>query len=84
VAQSARGLPILAIASSTRGNKRVEFESRDFIASIHIRRRVVQNTSPEELGRSNFVGQPLTLDLLKGKLKQVAGGRQTRLGVAYE
>jgi hypothetical protein len=53
---------------STVVNKRVEFVNRDSNAAIHIRRYAVLRTRPKELTRANFMGQPLSVKVYKGKL----------------
>jgi len=56
VTQRARFPAILAVASSTSVNARVEFVHRDVSAAINIRRCVALKTRPKELERSNFLG----------------------------
>jgi len=61
VTRRAQFLAILAMMSSTSGNSRKEFVSRDFNVAIIIRRCVVLKTRPDELQRSYFARQPLRL-----------------------
>lgn len=56
VTQRARFPAILAVASLTSVNARVEFLHRDVSAAINIRRCVALKTRPKELERSNFLG----------------------------
>jgi hypothetical protein len=51
VAYRSRVLAILALMSSTRGNKRMEFVNRDFSVAINIRTCALLYTSPEKLAQ---------------------------------
>jgi hypothetical protein len=80
IAVRARGRGLLAFISSTSGGACKEFVNRDFNAAINIRRCAVPETRPEELTRSNFVTQPLRLQVYREKLKPIAEGRSKKTG----
>jgi hypothetical protein len=58
----------------------MDFVNRDFRAAVNMRRCAVQSTRPDELTRSNFLGQPLRLGVYVEKLKSIAGGRSNKAG----
>jgi hypothetical protein len=66
--------------SPIRGNKRKEFVKQDFDAVVNIRWCVLLKTRHEELTQSCFVGQPLTLEVYKKKLKPITGGQSKKTG----
>jgi len=70
----------LALVSSTRGYKRMDFANQDSNAAINIRKCLVPEKRPAELTRANFVGQTLLLEVYKEKLKPIAGGRSKNTG----
>jgi import inner membrane translocase subunit TIM8 len=63
MALRARVRGLLALMSSTSGDKRMKFVNRDFSPAIHIRRRAVLTTRPAELTGANLVRQLLTLEV---------------------
>jgi len=78
MALGARVLEILALKNSTSLDKRMELVHRDFNAPIHIRMCAALKMRPEVLTRTNFVGQPLRLEVCKEKLKPMAGGHSKK------
>jgi hypothetical protein len=78
MSQRTRVRGILALVSSTSGNKRMKFVNREFNVTIRIRRSAVLNTGTEDPGRFNFMGQPLRLDLYPDNSKSIADGRSRK------
>jgi|YelNatPaOPRAMG01_1025707.scaffolds.fasta_scaffold19764_4 hypothetical protein len=77
VAQRALVLGILAMVSSIRCNKRMQFVNRHVNG---IRRCAVLKTKPGELVPANFAGHPLKLQVCKEKLKPIAVGGSRNVG----
>jgi len=80
VAQRARRGGILAKVRSTSGKARKEFVNPHFNSAINSKRCVQLRTRPEELGQSNFVGQPLPLEVYNQTLKPNAAGQSKMTG----
>jgi|YelNatPaOPRAMG01_1025707.scaffolds.fasta_scaffold32527_4 hypothetical protein len=70
--------------STTSISNRMEFVNRGFNAAIHIRRCTLLKTRPGDLRRTNFLGQPLMLEVCLKKLIPIACGRSKRLGGARQ
>jgi len=67
LAQRARVRGLVASVSSGSGNARNEFVNRDFSAAMQSRRFAVLKMRLEELTPSNFMGQPLLLEVCLDK-----------------
>jgi hypothetical protein len=74
---SAQNRGLLAFVSANNGKKRIVFAYRDFDAAFNVRGCAVLEKRPEELARTNFMGQPLILEAYKEKLELLVAGRST-------
>ena len=74
VALRALDRELLALVSSSRSNKCMEFAYQDFNAAINISRCAVQKARPAALTRANVMGQPLRVEVQKETLRPTARG----------
>jgi len=79
MAKRERVVAMPATLSSTTGNKRTDFVHPDFNAAFKTGRCAVLKMRPVEPTQSNFVGNPLILELDKAKLKPIADRTSKRL-----
>jgi len=75
IVQRARVRGLLALTSSTRGNKRIEFVNRDLNAAIHTRRCAALKKGPRHVTRASFTGQHLRVEMHHEELNAGAGNQ---------
>jgi hypothetical protein len=57
----------------------MEFVNRDVNAAIRIRGFTEQRTTPAEMARAKFVGQPLRVEVYEEKLKSIPCNRSKQV-----